>query len=166
LDRVFNCKDVLAFRVTKLEIRHVHSGCSPVKATVYFSSRPACEGTSQRLLLPLRITFDFAAISKPLISLGSMLIASLSRGLLLSGYITIEYTNSLAKSVLDSNIFEFVYCLAWLNKLEKLLSIFASVASMNGFLVTLILKLSRVSVQSAKVLTGINRDETQRRLNA
>jgi hypothetical protein len=57
-------------------------------ATVYFSSRPACEGTSQRLDLPLRITLDLAAISKPLISLGSIVIASLNGDDLLSGYIT------------------------------------------------------------------------------
>src|SRR5215212_4218049 len=82
--------------------------------------------------------------------------------MLLSGYITIEYIDRPVKCVLDSNIFACVYCLAWLNKLEKLLSIFASVASMSGFLVMLILKLNRVSVRNAKVLTGINHDGMQR----
>jgi hypothetical protein len=132
-------------------------------ATVYFSSRPACEGTSHRLDLPLRITFDLAAISKPLISLGSIGITSLSGDNLLSEHITIEYIDRPAKCVLDSNIFECVYFIAWLNKLEKLLSIFASVASMNGYLVMLTLKLNRVSVRSAKVLTGISQDGPQRR---
>jgi hypothetical protein len=36
---------------------------------------------------------------------------------------------------------------------------------MNGFLVMLTLKLNRVSVLGAKVLTGIGRDGTQKRLD-
>ena len=133
-------------------------GFSASSATVYFSSLLLCEGTSQRLLLPLRTTFDLAAISKPLISLGSIGITSLSGDNFLSDYITIEYIDRPAKYVLDSNIFEYVYCLAWLNKLEKLLSIFASVASTNGYPVMLTLKLNRVSVRSAKALTGTDRE--------
>src|SRR5215207_3881612 len=95
----------LHFALRNSKSRQVHSGVSPVIATVYFSSRPACEGTSQRFVFPLRVTFDFAAISNPLISLGSILIASLSGDNFLSGYITIEYINRLVKCVLDSNIF-------------------------------------------------------------
>ena len=66
LDRVFNCKDVFAFRIAKLEVSASAFRLSFFMATVYFSSRPACEGTT------LRTTFDLAAISKPLISLGSI----------------------------------------------------------------------------------------------
>ena len=119
----------------------------------------------KRFDLPLRTTFDLAAISNPLISLGSILIASLSGDNVLSGYITIEYIDRPAKCVLDSNIFACVYCLAWLNKLERFLSIFASVASMNGFLVMLTLRLSRVSVRDVKVPTGTSHDKTKEQQN-
>src|SRR5262249_25693141 len=149
-------KICLHFVLRNSKSLQVHSGFSSCMATVYFSSRPACEGTSQRLDLPLRTTFDLAAISRPFISLGSIGITSLSGDNLLSEYITIEYIDRPAKYVLDSNIFSSIYCRAWPNKLEKLLSTFASVASMNGFLVMLILNPNRVSVRSAKVPTGIS----------
>src|SRR5215213_1827861 len=131
-------KICLHFALRNSKSLQVHSGFSSRMATVYFSSCPLCEGTSQRLPSPLRVSLVLAAISKPLISLGSIGITSLSGDNFLSAYITIEYIDRPVKCVLDSNIFWCVYCLAWLNKLEKLLSIFASDASMNGFLVMLI----------------------------
>jgi len=89
--------------------------------------------------------------------------ASLSRDVIERIYITMEYIDRPVKYVLDSNIFECVYCRAWLNKLEKLLSIFASVASMSGYRETQ--RMSRVSVLSAKVLIGTSQGDVKKLLN-
>src|SRR6185369_1094548 len=69
--------------------RQVQLGFSASSATVYFSCLFVCEGTDQRLLLPWRVSLVLAAISRPLISRGSIVIISTQSGFRVSGYITI-----------------------------------------------------------------------------
>src|SRR5205807_8914971 len=68
----------LHFSLVNSWSRQVHSGLSPSTKTVYLCSFVVCDGTSHRLLLPLRASFVLAAISKPLISLASISLDSIA----------------------------------------------------------------------------------------
>jgi hypothetical protein len=76
LDCVFNGEDVFASVAGEFVIPASATRLFIVQSNGVLLLPPLCDGTSQRLLLPLRVSFVFAAISKPLISLGSIVIIS------------------------------------------------------------------------------------------
>src|SRR5205085_3273490 len=125
------------------------------RSTLYSMPHPRCEGTSQRL--PLRVIFDFSAISRPFFSLRLMLLRLLFLCRLRMSILPKVYIPVKGKDYLTVYYFRYIRGL-WQRKRLRSINTLASGAVTNGYRVTQ--RTSRVSVRSVRVLIGTSRAKT------